>query len=463
FVLVGRVTFLRVPFMADAKGTPTVNNLSKNSSVVPYLRRNVNCNDSPVTMNDNVFIRSPPPRSRVSYPWLLNDAVLGYGDYSGYMAPRPPVYASIVRLSGESARPASYYAPQIALSRDSNILNCHERFRNWVTPRGNNMFVNHFDSVQEYLSRPRIRRTVCVGHGVSLPPLLEEDGSYGCVRSSSSSVIMGTQAISLASQKVNNIEKAERMKAFSKILEEKKNEEALGFRNRKKSEKADNTEDIPDQRKENGERASSSFQRENENPEIISGNLRTATAYNHETAIPVTLAQPRVRLSYVEPLQETAREISLLQKKKRSSWAAGERISRLSRDRSLINDDILPSNERWPQNQRSRALTRSSATPYPRTESCVNAPKCKKRLSWASCERRRFSWSPRSISADRLQETRRFSIAGGESRKPFIRMGTRSLMPISSPVPGTLVHVSGYGQSSHSTLSRMILGQQCFR
>ncbi|XP_066938047.1 uncharacterized protein [Macrobrachium rosenbergii] len=408
------------------------------------------------------------PRSHISYPWLLNDASLGYGDFSGYMAPRPPVYASIVSLSGESSRPASYYAQQVSVSVDPEIHRNQERLRNFISRNYGGLFVRNFNTWQgHHLSQPRCRRTVCVGSGFSLPPLLEEDATYG--RARSSSVVMGTQAISLSSHKVNNIEKAEQMKALSKMMKDKKDEELAEFQNEEnakknqslqqsqspedkddfdsdviKSENSPSTPSQDDEVEEEGEKGGSS----KETPE---------SGIETELAFSGNLTRPRVRLSYVESFNDSERvreERAQMIKKKRSSWAVGEKIHKLP-ERPFRRKDFILNNARDARN-RSRISVHPSDTLYPRTESCVNAPKCKKRLSWASCERKRFSWSPRSHSADRVLERRRYSIAGDEGRRNSVRMGTRSLMSISSPMSGTLVHVAGHGPLNSNCLADIL-------
>lgn len=367
------------------------------------------------------------PRSRLSCPWLLEVPT------SGYTAPRPPVYAAIVSLGGEGGRPPGYYAQQMAVSISSLDSACGPRERTAPRTAGSRLYlknINLMDSslLEAYTSQPRCRRTVCLGRGFSLPPLPEEDANPCRLRSSS--VVMGTQAFSMTSHKVNNIEKAEEMKtlnALRNMCENGSREEV-----RHNIENSRKIRAIEDMQKFLKNKASLGTK------ETLSGDKSSEGSYKRVSFSPgrqpessdVALPGSRVRLSYVESDWTAERHSHT---KKRLSWAAGEKLYKTSAYHASHATVVL-NNRRVSPSHRKRSSSAERLTLYPRTASCVNIPKCKKHLSWASSEKRRFSWAPGNPSTGRDREDqRRYSFAGEESRRPAIRMGTRSLAPITPP------------------------------
>lgn len=155
---------------------------------------------------------SDVPRSRLSCPWLLEVPT------SGYTAPPRPVYAAVVSLGSEGGRPPGYYAPQMVISTAPLGLPSRAREKTAGGGSGGSTYLKNINFsgptlLEAFTSQPRCRRTMCVAPGFSLPSLQEEDGSPYLLRSSS--VVMGTQAFSMNTRKVNNIEKAEKMKTLS--------------------------------------------------------------------------------------------------------------------------------------------------------------------------------------------------------------------------------------------------------
>lgn len=405
------------------------------------------------TVSDYI-LPSYGPRSRVSYPWSLETPMLGY------TAPRLPVYASIVNLGKEKNRCASYYASNIAVPPPESSGS----LRALAGGVSGQLFPGELSQVrdaagqesQSHLTRPRSRRTVCVGQGFSLPPLLEEDASYGRCRSAS--VVMGTQAMTISSLKVNNIEKAERMKANErrKDLAQKDDVEVLNnIENTQKIKALEISQDPLRSESDESDASKEAAPKAREGEPTVASTKKVSFS-DHGAATSPELTRPRVRLSYVEPSTSDEKSDTKAQqsKRKRLSWAAGDKghkqASRESRSGALLN------NERDAEGRRSRLSASEASTIYPRSEPSGDAPKFKKRLSWATSERKRFSWSPRSSSMDRGLDRRRYSFAGDESRRQNIRMGTRSLLSISSPVAGTLVHLAGQGVHQSSLLAAIL-------
>ncbi|XP_050711566.1 uncharacterized protein LOC126995740 isoform X6 [Eriocheir sinensis] len=373
------------------------------------------------------------PRSRLSCPWLLETPT------SGYTAPRRSVYAAIVSVGSEGGRPPGYYAQQTAFSTAPLGLPSHTRKYTVAGGPGSNTYLKNVNFsgqslLEAFTSQPRWRRTVCEGRGFSLPSLPEEDGNAYRLRSSS--VVMGTQAFSMNSQKVNNIEKAEKMKTRTMGIScDNVNREEVrhNIENSRKIKAIEDLQGCLKTRDGTGDKEAM--------PDIKSSgsSKRVSFSSGKQPESPtVVLPGARARLSYVEPEWYANKAVERLPyTKKRSSWAAGE-ILHKGLPTSVCQATVVLNNRRVSWGHRSRSSSSERLTLYPRTASCVNIPKCKKRLSWASSEKRRFSWAPGHVPTDTQdpEDHRRYSFAGEESRRSAIRMGTRSLgAPLTPPPP----------------------------
>lgn len=321
---------------------------------------------------------------------------------------------------------------------------------------------------------PRCRRTVCLGQGFTLPPLQEEEwDTLG--RPRSSSVVMGSQTFTLSpnvhpnthkpmtTPKVNNIEKAEKMKGLHQNSgrEESPLTDVEVQHNIENSQKLraiaryqrslimlQDSDSHEKARTRSGEVFPGNTKGEenvtNENGEdeakVSSGNEKHVTITRDQPVAMTTVVSssssavkmtewPRVRLSYVEPAECDSREESVDKThhqnttRKRSSWAAGEKhLQKILTERfckghseqvskappkgdSQSHDPVVLNNqqalsqpvhekqESQPKGRKGRSMSREAATIFPRSQSCLNLPKCKKRLSWATSHRKRFSWS----------------------------------------------------------------------
>lgn len=383
----------------------------------------------------SVMVGGDACRSSAPHPWVLNEPV------SGYTAPRRPVYASIVSLGGEGGRPPGYYAPQVAVSISPVGLRGQLGTRAFTSSAGNHIYLRNLNFpdtplLESHMTRPRSRKTVCVGESFSLPTLHEENPGYG--RARSASVVMGTQAISLTSQKVNNIEKAKKMKTQKTMKITKDDDvEVVEVHHNIKNFQAARAIEVSRSSMKMGRKSDSRALK----VKPFAGNCKHVSFCEP----PASLSGPRVRLSYVESIdyEDNTPERPALTKK-RLSWAAGEKTHNAPPLRPPKSEAVL--NNESVQGAGVKSRLSEATTVFPRTESCINIHKFKKRFSWATSEKKRFSWSPRGISAARRSaDQRRYSVAGEENRRSAIRMGTRSLVSISSPVAGSLVHLAGHG------------------
>ncbi|XP_069946457.1 uncharacterized protein [Cherax quadricarinatus] len=383
-----------------------------------------------------------------SKSWLVEEPV------SGYTAPRPPMYASVVSL-GEGGRPLGYYTPQVTASLSPVGLRGQLGTRAFVGSSGNHIYLRNLNFLaapilERHMSRPRSRRTVCLGGSFSLPTLHEDDADCCPVRSAS--LLVADHGIPLTTQKVNNIEKAEKMKAqnIMKITEDELIPSVEIHRSVKYSQMDKAAEVSRSSLRTKGKRKC--------DPKAL-GSGKHVSFSEPPAKPPSSLSASRVRLSYVESVGDADKSAERPSStKKRLSWAAGE-IHKASPPRpqkfkAVLNNEIFVRRG----SLRSRPIPSEGTTLFPRTESCINIPKCKRRLSWATSEKKRFSWSPRGTSAclGGSRDKRRYSFAGKDTMRSSIRMGTRSLVSISSPVTGSLVHLAGPGPHSNVMLAAIV-------